>query len=453
MTNKSVAAEKCALIALAIAYCVLNFPGHFTPDSVMHLTEGISGNYVSFHPPFVSWLIGKSYSWLGSTGPYVALVIAMLFGFVWFLHDRLAARASRVMRLVLLLFLVSPLPLLYSGLVWKDVLIAHLGLATFALAYLYSKRGSTGYLISSLFFCGLLLLIRQHGFVMVLLYVPVLAYREGLSARTVALRGVGFFAIAVAISLVVFKGVQLSSTQMTDSTIKTGVQILRTYDIAGAVSHDQEIDLKPFFPPDFPTDDLVAEMRSKYSAERVEYLLLSPRFFSGLTPENIQKIWTYVATKHPIAYASHRLDFFSYMLGLRDENRCLPVLSGWAADPPFRDALEQTDLRPSPFSHQLATYAKAFVPYGLFTPAIYFGMGTLAFGILLWLGIKSTWPFLLLDASGLLYGATFAIIGIACDFRYTYYMVITSTFCLIYALSELFGRNKSDQKQRSKALA
>src|SRR5579864_4734190 len=69
------------VIVAAWAACLaLNWPGHFTWDSVMQLAEGRRGLYSGQHPPVMSWLLGLADAIRPGAAPFVALQSALVFG-------------------------------------------------------------------------------------------------------------------------------------------------------------------------------------------------------------------------------------------------------------------------------------------------------------------------------------------------------------------------------------
>ncbi|HEX3405730.1 MAG TPA: hypothetical protein VHS81_00715, partial [Caulobacteraceae bacterium] len=67
-------------IVVAWAACLaLNWPGHFTWDSVMQLAEGRRGLYSGQHPPVMSWLLGLADAAQPGAAPFVALQATLVF--------------------------------------------------------------------------------------------------------------------------------------------------------------------------------------------------------------------------------------------------------------------------------------------------------------------------------------------------------------------------------------
>jgi hypothetical protein len=62
----------------------LNWPGQMSYDSVVQLTDGRSGQYDSWHPPVMAWLLGLFDGLLPGTGLFLLFTTLLLLG-AWLL--------------------------------------------------------------------------------------------------------------------------------------------------------------------------------------------------------------------------------------------------------------------------------------------------------------------------------------------------------------------------------
>jgi hypothetical protein len=425
--------EKAIVALIGIIYYFINKPGHISLDSYMHMSEGYTGIYESFHPPFVSFIFGNIYKYFGTTTPIVVLNIFLLVYFVYFLLNQMKGAPFKY-RLPIFLFMLTPVPLLYSGIIWKDVLSAHCGLALFATAVKYSESSRKLYLFFSLFLMACVLLTRQHGFIIVFFLSPLLGFKKGRTFRKGALLSFTTFIIAIMFSFLLFKAVELSAKKMTTSTVGIGFHLLKVYDIAGSVTQDPSIDIAPFFQNKIDAPGLSKDMQKKYSPERIEYLLISEEFQPGLTFENVKNAWDFIFRHHFISYAKHRLDFFSWILGMQNPKRCIPIVAGHFFQDESASKFFGNNLLPSPFTDFLNSYGYKFVKKGFFSPIFYLLLGLITLGILLKIGIKETWNYILLDISAIAYTFSFLVTGIACDFRYLYFPCLAFFFIFILSV-------------------
>src|SRR6185312_3892542 len=119
------------LLALWLGVIALNWPGHFSTDSVIQLLEGRTGHYETWHPPVMSLLLGLADAVTPGAGLFAAFDATLLFGSLLLLV-RVRDQVSWWAIPVLAACALTPQFLLYPGLVWKDVLFAHASVAGFA---------------------------------------------------------------------------------------------------------------------------------------------------------------------------------------------------------------------------------------------------------------------------------------------------------------------------------
>ena len=83
----------------------------------------------------------------------------------------------------------------------------------------------------------------------------------------------------------------------------------------------------------------------------------------------------------------------------------------------------------------------------LFRPWIYIGLSVLSAAYLLASGGRQHGPMIILQACGLLYAASYFFIGLACDFRYTYFTTISALFGAAYAAVVLNSSRRSKENE------
>src|SRR5271155_3704873 len=70
-----------AIVALACAATIaLHWPGELSPDSVLQLLEGRLGQYNSWHPPVMAWMLGLGDAIAPGAGLFIAFDAALAFG-------------------------------------------------------------------------------------------------------------------------------------------------------------------------------------------------------------------------------------------------------------------------------------------------------------------------------------------------------------------------------------
>ena len=127
------AARLAAVTVILVAWgaCLaLNWPGHFTWDSVMQLAEGRRGLYTGQHPPVMSWLLGLADAVRPGAAIFVIVQASMVFGGL--LAFATLGRGSWLAALLAAAFAALPQLMLYPSIVWKDVLFAGAACGGFA---------------------------------------------------------------------------------------------------------------------------------------------------------------------------------------------------------------------------------------------------------------------------------------------------------------------------------
>src|SRR5215469_18735977 len=156
----------------------LNWPGQMSYDSVVQLMDGRSGQYDSWHPPVMAWLLGLFDSLLPGTGLFLLFTALLLFGaWLLLLWD---TRGGWGLPILTALIFATPQLLLYQGTIWKDVLFANAGIAAFALlakAAEHWRDTAPRWMLLLLCAAALALaaLARQNGF----LLLPIAAVALG----------------------------------------------------------------------------------------------------------------------------------------------------------------------------------------------------------------------------------------------------------------------------------
>ena len=123
-------------VALVIGFWVvtlaLNAPGHLSTDSLMTLNEGRSLVFAGATPALMPLLMGFiNRSRYGSV-PRIHDLTILRFGIIICAY---CSTPHDFRHFILAALLLSPLSLLYQGIVWKDVLFANLSLFLFALLF------------------------------------------------------------------------------------------------------------------------------------------------------------------------------------------------------------------------------------------------------------------------------------------------------------------------------
>ena len=115
-------ASTCILIH-AVLVLELNFPGHLSVDSLMHLYEWHTAEQASFNPVFVTMWVGFTNHIWPEGGGAMLVSLMMHCATIWILVLAVP-RFGWLCLAMVVIWCVWPVMLLYDGIVWKDVMFA-----------------------------------------------------------------------------------------------------------------------------------------------------------------------------------------------------------------------------------------------------------------------------------------------------------------------------------------
>jgi len=411
---------------LAIAYGV---PGHLSVDSVVQLYEGRTHQFISFHPPMMSMLLGVLDRIVPGTALFVLLDQALLTGALLLLWRGCGRSMGLPGAVLAAAVALNPLLIAYTGIVWKDVLFAHLAL--FGYACLLQAAAGAGdasrvaWSTACLIALALAASLRQQG---LLVALPAIGYASFAFGRGWLVR----FALAAA-GVAVVLGINAGILAVADRIAvgdpppraSIGLRGLLLYDLVGVVARGGEL-------ADAQATADARALVPTFDSYRIDGLAtpapgttLDKRFDA----QPVGFWWRSVATS-PLVYAQHRFDHFAKLMGFGDMNRCLPLHVGVVDKlvhpnlqrdlvPELRlvggvDARAQRiydTLRP----HFNGPLFRHWVWALLLTAAtaLHFWRGAAVLG---WLGVGT-----------LAFAASYLVISIACDFRYIYVLPVATT--------------------------
>jgi len=431
-------ATRIILVAGFLFMLGANVPGHLSFDSIAQLHEGRFHVRETWAPAMYAWLLGLFDRIVPGTGLYVTASATLLFVALMSLRS-LRPATSWFAPAAALGLVLSPLFLVYQGIVWKDVLLANLVIAAFA-CLAHAANGWNDRRLRFLLVAAAVLmlaigaLIRQNGVVM----VPMAALVLGWTARREGWRkaltwGVGFLIVSLLAIKILGWAVE-PKVGGPDVALSRGLRIVEQYDIVGAVKHD----------PDIPLGRLAAARPSieavirrdlvpVYSPERVDTFAQAPRSQElWLLPDSaVSAQWREIILHHPGAYLAHRLDVFRWLMAPWIQERCLPVHVG-VAGPADRAAQLHLVQEVERSDQQLGNYATWFY----YTPIYsHLGYALLALAVLALTLLRrdpADYVIAAMMAGALGFAATFLVISIACDYRYLYLLDMAAMAGLFY---------------------
>ena len=443
------AAPRLAVAAIIVAGAALslglNFPGHFSYDSVVQLAEARDGAYSGEHPIVMSWLLGLADAAAAGGFLFVVFDTLLIYGALL----ALALLARRVSWLASpLAALCAPLPqlLLYPSIVWKDVLFAGASAAGFAslawAAQRWAKPVSRGAcLAAGLLVLTLAALARQNGAVVLplaALTVGWIAARSGQAShgRRGLTYGLGFLSAGAVLFLAASVAL---ATRLEDPGATTEAwTALQTYDLVAAAARDPHVDLGVLHARDPAVEALIRGKGARlYSPVHVDSIgpVLDQMDPDGADAGPVAAQWRDLIAHRPLLYLRIRATALRWVLLTPDPDGCVLVYTG--IDGPAEE-MADSGLKPrkSAMDDALDDYALAFAPTPAFSHAT-FGLVGLALLVLL---LRRRRPADLAVAAMLgaafAFVASFAVISIACDYRYLYDLDIAAIAAALYLAAD-----------------
>jgi hypothetical protein len=435
--EKAGKAFRIAMFAGLLLTLAANVPGQMSLDSVVALTEARTGVRQTWAPAVSSWILKPFDHLVAGTGLYVTASAAILFLSLMSL-TRLRPRATWGAVALGALAVLTPQVLIYQGIVWRDVLFANLTLAGFVLlahaAQRWAARPNLA-LLGALVCLTLAALARQNGLILVVAAAAVLAWTARAQGWRRSLAwGLGGLA-AAAILAVFING--LAKPPVQNAKLRPGAEtlILEHYDVVGAKAHHPRLKLKEIGKAD-PAAQALLEARSAkmYSAARVDTLDQDEAFRRTLwhVPDAAMNAqWRRIVVHYPAAYVLQRLDVFKWTFLTPKLEQCLPVTVGVTGpDGMLKDLDVQTGLDAQ--DQGLADYARRFYGTPIFSHLTWAVVALGVIGLLWQRRDPADWVFIALMAGSLLFAASFALISVACDYRYLYLLDLAAMAGALY---------------------
>lgn len=419
---------------------LFTLPGQLSVDSLVQLYEGRTGQAISFNPPLMSILLG----WLDRLGNApVAFVLCMQVLFsasIWLIFRRhLQAHPAQI--IIAMFVLSSPVIALYTGIVWKDVLLAHCVLFLFFyLNHLHHSDKQLNLMRISL--CLVLMTIivgsRQQG---ILFLIPTaislsLLYPAKKPFKSVLF--ILFIAIPMVLNNVISTSLAENKAGKDGTTI--GLMLLMKYDLIGTLAKGGELPSK--------TDSALASElegnKVSYSPYRVDtFAQPTPRYWS-LSLSQAASLWKSNISNNSFDYLSHRADHFAKLLGLGNSRQCLPLHSGVTDfyHPEVKINLTEAlgfQAGPHSYSNTPLKFGYNWANSPLFNHAFY---ALICFVLMIRLIKQKDYILASLGFTSLAMLFSYSVISIACDFRYAYVLAISTTGLLAYVIVSARARHE-----------
>lgn len=433
---------RAAITVLALALFAVHFPGQASYDTLAQAFDGATRVYASNQPPAMSLLM----SLLTMPG-VLALQVGLFALAVWRLLvlSGCASPARYLLGLALFLF---PVLLIYAGIVWKDVLFAHGAVVAVLLLPQTVAVSRWQPLLASAAVLAVAVAVRQQGMIVALVVIAYLLLGGGPRGLLQANRW-KITALWLAVFITCTGGIRLAvhtGGDTAEGLSFTGpLRQLAMFDIGGVLSTVPDINFPAIaagamlVPEQHrPSRERVVEQLRRYSPQRQDFMAEADSSNNlWIPPEAWFTDWVTIVSQHPGAYLTHRLNFMGWLLGCHNPTECLPFYLGVQSEPQQMAATLGVTTGVSARAKLLEALGNASL--FLFRPWIYLSLSVATLGVLLLRDRERHGPMITLQVCGLLYAASYFLIGIACDFRYTYFCTITGLFGLVYIIGLLTG--------------
>ena len=426
----------------------INWPGHLSYDSVVQLAEGRAGSYSGAHPPVMSWLLGLGDALWPGAALFVIFQTTLIAGAMIALLT-LGRRVGWVCVAVCAAFAVTPQLLIYRSIVWKDVLFAGSTVAGFAAlaraaASWPNATRRLGWMAISALLLALATLTRQNGAVVLPFGALALGSIAGrMKGRGGFRRGVvsGSAFLLAAGGIAVAGGAALNARIDPDAEAGSPWRALHAYDLVNALSLEPRMALPVMHVKDPLLERVLRTQGVKaYSpvrADPLEAILDKARAFGPVEPP-LDAQWRDMIVHQPMLYLRARARTFAWVFLTPDHDRCLLIYTG--VDGPA-DGMADAGLtrRQSDWDDTLADAALLLAPTPVYSHAAYAGLAVLLLGLLLWRRRASDFAVAGLLGASLTFVASFAVISIACDYRYLYAIDIAAMAAAVYVAATWRG--------------
>ncbi|MDG3438849.1 hypothetical protein [Nitrospirillum amazonense] len=435
----------------------ISAPGQLSYDSIVQLNEGRTATYLSMHPPLMSAMLGVADSVVPGTALYLAFSMALFFGALALLISR-AARPLPTMVLTIAACFTPPV-LVYQGIVWKDVLFANLAILAFAVLGTVDGplkgRRFIAYEVTCIL-AAFAALVRQNGFVVILFVALAIGLKEyrrvaptGPAKKAWRSVSFGFCAVLFALGVCSLSNELIRITAVRqESVVGAGLMVLARYDISGIIAFEEDFDLPLLNERGVDIAKFENAIRQNYTAERLDNPLnphssqIAISGFSHLSPAETINLWQGLILSHPRAYAAHRIAVFKWLMFPTDPSHCLPVHVGIYG--PI-DLIQSLGLKEGtrPSDQALYNYSTHYFGGPLMNPTFYAVIAALLIAYLLWRPTKGNVVIICMLLSALAFAGSYLVIGIACDFRYVYFLVAATIVAFLYIFANTENINLS----------
>jgi hypothetical protein len=376
---------------LALINLALRWPGEMPPDSIVMLNEAVSGQYSDWQPPITAILWSWMLHFADGGIPMLILQVALHWLGIGLFALLLVKNGHRLAALIMLASGLTPIALMYTGVVMKDSLLASLFIAAFGLAS-FNHKGLKAF---GLLFGAVGMLTRANA-VFAFPSLLFLLFRYKLSLFR------SLTAIAILSLLLIFVSQWINHDIL--NAKRTNVErSLQLYDLAGISYFSGDASVLPVE---------ISNLEGCYTPLYWD-TLIKPRCDKAFSRihDSITREWLTNIITHPVSYLQHRLYHFNYEI--------------FFLVPPIQQCVEAPEAHDCPRSLMSDFISKN----GALWPVVWLVLGV----IMLFSGLSEIPKALVLSA--LAYGFAYLFVGVAANFRYFYWTELAIQTALIFQIA------------------
>ena len=430
-----------ALIVVAgfTACLAANYPGHFTSDSVWQLAQGREGLFNDWHPPVMAWLLGLADRLVPHAGLFMILDAGLFYGGLMAFAG-LEPRPRPIGLAMLALWMISPLTMIYQGVVLKDVLFADAAMAGFAALAWAGRAWERPVARWALLGLAAMLFVlagltRQNGLIApffgALGLAGVMWLREPRAVRPAAVGAAGFLLMLLLVSGVT------QALRATGDGLDGGLHhlnILQVWDLAGATRRQPDLPLPALHVQAPEVEAFIRRSAAPvYRSAGVDNIVTLPGGVELTNPPDslAGRDWLRLIRTRPGLYLDLRARVWLDTLLTPTAARCPMIFLGIVDDDPAILRRAGLALRDDDRDDWDGDYVTVFLRTPLFSHLFYGAV------ILVVLGVTaSRWrrgvrdPGLVVGAAmglaGVAFAASFFVVSVDCDYRFLYFLDVAA---------------------------
>ena len=410
------------------------FPGFMSPDSYRQWNQVLSGNYVDDHPTIMVLLWRVLHIFHEGSAGLLFLHLSVFWLSLLSLSLRLIPRLG-ILSLTVLMIGLAPPVFGNLGAIWKDISLGISLLAALALTQsLYHRFSWKSFSLTFLFLVYAQNVRHNAPSAVLPFWIALSLIGLNYLNKKTSLRNIGLLSLAMlTLASLSYKTFEVMVIKPERSFF---AQNLMLHDLAALSAHQQELLIPEFHRNPGCT---LQSLSATYNGDTRCY----DPFFYGKNPlqripskeatDSLARLWIKEIAKNPLAYLRHRWTFFVTTLGWNQGPcRAHSVIYLYDSRAPSTRAIDVRGHAQRVF-FWLENYTL------LFTPWVYLAVAIALFLAGLWSKASIARNLVLLSSSsGILYSLPYFFVSVCCDFRYSWWMVLSSLLASLFYFAGFF---------------